>query len=193
MLDHIRTLPKPGQDLADLQAKVDCLLKENGELKAKADEGESLRKEMGELKNRIAAVEEEVKTARVERDKVKVVAQNIHGPWLLGISGRCSQQGAAVQPQFEAANNQFGGEDDALHGGLRHQAGEDAQGATCTPPPDRIPTGTGRYFRRWTKYSPNPHFQSGVCNSSGYSTGPTAARADPGHQHGGSGLLEVLG
>ena len=73
MLDHIRVLPKP-QDLADLQARVDCLLKENGELKAKVEEGESLLKEMGELRNRIAVVEEEVKSARTERDKAKVVA-----------------------------------------------------------------------------------------------------------------------
>ena len=78
MLDHIRALPKP-QDLADLQARVDCLLKENGELKTKVEEGESLQKEMVELQNRITAVEEEVKTARAKRDKAKVVAQKIHG------------------------------------------------------------------------------------------------------------------
>ena len=69
----------------DLQARVDCLLKENGELKAKVKEGESLWKEMGELRNRIAVVEEEVKTARAERDKAKVVAQKIHG--YLGFPG----------------------------------------------------------------------------------------------------------
>ena len=62
------------QELADLQARVDYLLKENWELKAKVEEGESLRKEMRELRNRIAAVEEEVKTAKAERDKAKVVA-----------------------------------------------------------------------------------------------------------------------
>ena len=78
MLDHIKALPKP-QDLSDLQARVDCLLKENGELKAKAKEGDVLRKEVEELKNRIAAVEEEVKTARVEWDKSKEVTQKIHG------------------------------------------------------------------------------------------------------------------
>ena len=78
LLDCIQALPKH-QELADLQARVDYLLKENGELKAKAKEGESLRKEIGELKNRIATVEEEVKTARAERDKAKVVAQKIHG------------------------------------------------------------------------------------------------------------------
>ena len=77
MLDHIKALPKP-QDLSDLQARVDCLLRENGELKAKAEEGDVLRKEVGELKNRIAAVEKEVKTARAERDKSKEVAQKIH-------------------------------------------------------------------------------------------------------------------
>ena len=49
-LDCIKALPKP-QDLSDLQARVDCLLRENGELKAKAEEGNALRKEVGELKN----------------------------------------------------------------------------------------------------------------------------------------------
>ena len=78
MLDHIKALPKP-QDLSDLQAWVDCLLRENGELKAKAEERDVLWKEVGELKNRIAAVEKEVKTARAKWDKSKEVAQKIHG------------------------------------------------------------------------------------------------------------------
>ena len=78
MLDHIKALPKP-QDLLDLQARVDCLLRENGELKAKAEEDDALRKEVEELKNWIAAVEKEVKTAKAERDKSKEVAQKVHG------------------------------------------------------------------------------------------------------------------
>ena len=78
MLDHIKALPKP-QNLSDLQAQVDCLLRKNVELKAKAEEGDVLQKEVGELKNRIVAVEKEVKTARAERDKSKEVAQKIHG------------------------------------------------------------------------------------------------------------------
>ena len=77
MLDHIKALPKP-QDLLDLQAQVDCLLKENGELKEKAEEGDVLRKVVEELKNWIAAMEKEVKTARAEQDKSKEVAQKIH-------------------------------------------------------------------------------------------------------------------
>ena len=77
LLEHIQALPKP-QDLTDLQARVDCLLKENGELKTKEEEGEALRKETVELKDRIAVLEEEVKTARVERDKAKEVARKIH-------------------------------------------------------------------------------------------------------------------
>ena len=40
---------------------------------------------MDELRNRIAAVEEEAKIARAERDKSKEVAQNIHG--YLGFPG----------------------------------------------------------------------------------------------------------
>ena len=41
MLDRIKALPKP-QDLTDLQARMDCLLRENGELRAKAEEGDAL-------------------------------------------------------------------------------------------------------------------------------------------------------
>ena len=57
---------------------MDCLLKENSELKTKVEEGEALRKETVELKDRIAVLEEEVKTAREERDKSKQVAWKIH-------------------------------------------------------------------------------------------------------------------
>ena len=49
VLDHIKALPKP-QDLSDLQAWVDCL-RENEELRAKTEEGDALRKKVGELKN----------------------------------------------------------------------------------------------------------------------------------------------
>ena len=77
-------LPKP-QDLTDLQARVDCLLKENGKLKTKVEEGEALRKETVELKDRIIALEEEAKTARAERDKAKEVAWKIHS--FLGFLG----------------------------------------------------------------------------------------------------------
>ena len=70
-------LSKP-QEMSDLQARVDCLLKENSKLKTKAEEGEALRKETVEIKDQIAALEEEVKTAREEQDKSKEVAQEIH-------------------------------------------------------------------------------------------------------------------
>ena len=76
-LEHIQALPKP-QDLTNLQARVDCLLKENGELKTKVEEGEALRKETMELKDRIAVLEEEVKTAQEKQDKSKEVARKIH-------------------------------------------------------------------------------------------------------------------
>ena len=84
LLDQIQGLPKH-QELVDLQARVDCLLKENGELKTKVEEGRALRKEMDELRNQIAAVEEEAKIARAERDKAKMIAQKIHG--YLGFPG----------------------------------------------------------------------------------------------------------
>ena len=77
LLEHIQTLPKP-QDLTNLQARVDCLLKENGELKTKVEEGEVLPKEMEELKDPIAALEVEVKSAKEERDNAKEVAWKIH-------------------------------------------------------------------------------------------------------------------
>ena len=83
-LDRIKALPKP-QDLLDLQARVDFLLKENGELKAKVEEGDALWKEVGDLKNRIKAMEREVKTARAERDKSKEVVHKVHG--FLGYPG----------------------------------------------------------------------------------------------------------
>ena len=78
MLDQIKVLPKP-QDFSDLQARIDCLLKENGGLRAKADESDALRKEVGELKDRIKALEKEVKTTRAERDKSKEVTQKVCG------------------------------------------------------------------------------------------------------------------
>ena len=53
-------------------------MKENGDLKTKVEEGEVLRKKSVELKDQIAAMEEEVKTTRAERDKAKEVAQKIH-------------------------------------------------------------------------------------------------------------------
>ena len=86
VLDRIKALPKP-EDLTDLQARMDCLLRENGELKAKAEEGDMLRKEVEDLKNRkevedlknrIKVAEKEVKTTRAEWDKSKEVAQKVH-------------------------------------------------------------------------------------------------------------------
>ena len=66
------------QDLTNLQARVDFLLKENGEFRTKVEEGEVLRKETEELKDRITALEAKVKSAREERDKAKEVARKIH-------------------------------------------------------------------------------------------------------------------
>ena len=93
VMDRIRDLPKP-EDLTDLQARMDCLLKENVELRVRADEGEALRAEnVGlrarvdegdalraenkELKDRMKEAEREAKAARTERDKSKEVAQRV--------------------------------------------------------------------------------------------------------------------
>ena len=76
VMDRIRTLPKP-EDLTNLQARMDCLLKENVELRARADEGYALRAENKELKDRMKEAEKEVKVARTERDKSKETAQKV--------------------------------------------------------------------------------------------------------------------
>ena len=93
VINQIKDLPKP-EDLIDLQARMDCLLKENVELRARADEGDTLRAENvelkaranesdalraenKELKDRMKEVEREAKAARTEQDKSKEVAQRV--------------------------------------------------------------------------------------------------------------------
>ena len=76
VMARIKDLLK-SEDLTDLQARVDCLLKENVELKAKADEGEALRLENKELKDRLTEVEKEAKATRTERDRSNEVAQRV--------------------------------------------------------------------------------------------------------------------
>ena len=76
VMDRIKALPKP-EDLTDLQAWMDCLLKENVEIRAKADEGDALQTENKKLKDRMKEAEKEVKAARTERDKSKEIAQQV--------------------------------------------------------------------------------------------------------------------
>ena len=76
VMDRIKALPKP-EDLTDLQARMDCLLKENMELRAKADEGDALRTENKALKDRVKEAEKAIKTARTERDRSKEIAQQV--------------------------------------------------------------------------------------------------------------------
>ena len=76
VMDRIKTLPK-SEDLTDLQARMDYLLKENVELRARADEGDTLRAENKELKDRMKEAEKEVKVARTEQDKSKEIAQKV--------------------------------------------------------------------------------------------------------------------
>ena len=76
VMARIKALPKP-EDLTDLQARLDCLLKENMELRVKADEGDALRSENKELKDWMTEVEKEAKAARTEQDKSKEVTQRV--------------------------------------------------------------------------------------------------------------------
>ena len=73
VMNQIRALPKP-EDLTDLQARMDCLLKEN---RAKTDKNNTLRAENKELKDRMKEAEKEVKAAWTERDKSKEIAQKV--------------------------------------------------------------------------------------------------------------------
>ena len=56
---------------------MDCLLKENVELRAKADEGDALRTENKELKDRVKEAKKSVKITRTERDRSKEIAQQV--------------------------------------------------------------------------------------------------------------------
>ena len=76
IMDRIKALPKP-EDLTDLQVWMDCLLKENVELRAKEVEGDALRTENKELKDRVKEAEKEVKAARTEWERSKEIAQQV--------------------------------------------------------------------------------------------------------------------
>ena len=76
VMDQIKALPKL-EDFTDLQARMDCLLKENIELRAKADKGNALQRENEALKNRVKEAEKAIKTARMERDRSKEIAQQV--------------------------------------------------------------------------------------------------------------------
>ena len=76
VIDRIKALPKP-EDLTDLQARMDCLLKENMELRANADESDTLRTENKALKDRVKEAEKAIKIARTEWDRSKEIAQQV--------------------------------------------------------------------------------------------------------------------
>ena len=76
VMDRIKALPKP-EDFTDLQARMNCLLKENIKLRAKVDEGDALRRENEALKNRVKEAEKAIKTARTEQDRSKEIAQQV--------------------------------------------------------------------------------------------------------------------
>ena len=71
-LKRIKKLPK-AQDMADLQAWVDCLLKENKELKTQVADREARLKEAEDLKSRKKAMEVELAIARKERDETTTI------------------------------------------------------------------------------------------------------------------------
>ena len=68
----IKELPK-AQDMADLQAWVDCLLRENIELKTQVADREARLKEAEELEGMTKAMEVKQATAQKERDEAKTI------------------------------------------------------------------------------------------------------------------------
>ena len=76
VMDRIKALPKP-EDLTNLQARMDCLLKKNMELRAKADEGDALQTENKALKDQVKEAEKAIKIVRTERDRSKEIAQQV--------------------------------------------------------------------------------------------------------------------
>ena len=73
-LECVKKLPKT-QDIEDLQAWVDCLLKENGGLKSQVVAIEAQLKEVGALK---AAAEEELVRTQEDRNKVLAISWKFH-------------------------------------------------------------------------------------------------------------------
>ena len=155
------------------------------------EEGQTLWKEMDELRNRIAAVEEEAKIARAEQDKSKEVAQKIHG--YLGFLGDVLNKARLYDHGLKQPTTDSGMKmmRCMVDYGLKLEKTLKELRALLHPTgaqPEPVDTsGAG------PNYNPGPYSQSGVRNPSSYSTGSTAARTDPQHQHGGSGFLEVLG
>ena len=66
---------------------------------------------------------------------------------VLGESGRRAQQGTVIRPRLEATFDRLWRQDDAVHGRLRPEDGEDLKGAARASPFNRSPTRTGRYPR----------------------------------------------
>ena len=71
-VEHIKVLPKK-KDVEDLQTRVDCLLKENNNLKDQVVAMEAEAKEREELKERISSLEAEVVEAQNQRDEAITV------------------------------------------------------------------------------------------------------------------------
>ena len=73
-LECVKKLSKV-QDMEDLQARVDCLLKENGKLKNQVAAKEAQLKEVGALKT---AVEEELVQTREDQNKALAISRKFH-------------------------------------------------------------------------------------------------------------------
>ena len=74
LVKHVKKLPK-AQELADLQARTNCLLQENSELKAWVVSQEAELQGMRDLK---AAMDVELVRAREDRDRAEAISCKFH-------------------------------------------------------------------------------------------------------------------
>ena len=174
VMDRIRTLPKP-EDLTDLQARMDCPLKENVELRARADKGDALRAENKELRDRMKEAEKKVKVARTERDKSKEIAQKV-----------CKFLGSPGDVLKKARLFDHGLKQPATDSGMKMMRCmiDYCQKIEKTLKELRNllkPTGECRDTRSRAQHHPRPNCQ--LCHPSTYPTGSTATGADSSSQH----------
>ena len=73
-MEHVKNLSK-AQEIADLQARVDCLLRENGELKSEVAAREAQLQEAEALK---VATFEELVYVREDRNKANAISWKVH-------------------------------------------------------------------------------------------------------------------
>ena len=110
--NHIKTLPKK-QEMKDLQAQINCLVKENGELKSQMAARKAKRKQMEELRGSIAAIKVKLIEAQKKNNKAQAVARNFKE--FISNPGKVVRRGDVTARSFTRAQYNL------VLGGLQHQ------------------------------------------------------------------------